>query len=104
MTKCKFKYSNHLTCGYPCQIKSIDKSTSIVDKVRDKKGNLSIIRCWHPISEYEDYCHNHLKMMRGQIVPVELREIPKETIKKIAASRERWNHQFLVKKMKYKDR
>ena len=99
MNKCKFKYSNRSTCAEPCASKVLSPET-ITDKTYDKKGNLLTLSCWHPILEYEDYCLYHLKMMRGQLLPVELKFITRDTIKKIAVARERWNHQFLVKKMK----
>uniref|UniRef100_A0A6M3JU46 Uncharacterized protein n=1 Tax=viral metagenome TaxID=1070528 RepID=A0A6M3JU46_9ZZZZ len=103
MTKCKFKYSNYSTCAEPCASKVLSPET-ITDKTYDKKGNLLTLRCWHPTLEYEYYCCYHKKLMEGRTSPMDTTLFSKQTIKHIVGARERWDHQFLVKKMKYKDR
>jgi len=98
MPKCKFRFTDHSTCNQPCEVKTVDKSITYVDKVHDANGNLKTLRCFHPVLEYSDYCHSHRKMMIGRLLPVELTFISKSTLKTIAARREIWQETFQKKK------
>lgn len=100
MTNCQFKYSDHTTCDRPCQVRKFDRENCIIQREKTEKGELKCLRVFNPVLEYEDYCYNHLNMMRGLILPVETRRIPDKTLKKISAARHKINEELLDKKRK----
>ena len=88
MSKCRFEYVGS-KCENTCQIKELDKGESTVDKWTDNKGN-KVIRAWHSIVSYHDYCFNPLKLMTGRKLPVTTSMFTKATILAITKARKEY--------------